>query len=147
MARAKVEPPRPQHVRVNIDAARKDDHAGRVNRSTAKNVGDDAAVVDADVFDDAVDVVGGVVDFAAGDAKHAGSHYDLSHRERLHFFLLFLRQVQTAGATDFVDAHQIIVKMLENLLGVGSAGTEFCHVGDCKHRQAIRPIVLANRRL
>jgi hypothetical protein len=28
-------------------------------------------IVDADVLDDAVDVVSGVVDFAAGDAKHA----------------------------------------------------------------------------
>ena len=61
-------------MRVNIDAAGKDDHAGRVDGAAAVDVGDDAAVGDADVLDDAVDVVGGVVDFAAGDAKHCGTH-------------------------------------------------------------------------
>ena len=57
-------------VRVDIDAAGEDDHAGGVNDATAIDVGNDLAVVDADVLDDAVDIVGGIVDFAAGDAKH-----------------------------------------------------------------------------
>jgi hypothetical protein len=60
-------------VRVDIDAAGENNHASRVDRATACHAFDDAAVVDGNIFDDAVDVVGGVVDFAAGDAKHEDS--------------------------------------------------------------------------
>ena len=58
-------------MRVNIDAARENDHPGRIDRATTHHVGNDAAIVDADVFDDAIDVVGGIIDFAAFDAKHS----------------------------------------------------------------------------
>ena len=57
-------------VRVNVDAAGEDDHPRGVDGAAALDVGDDAAVVDAEVLDDAVDAVGGVVDFSAGDSKH-----------------------------------------------------------------------------
>ena len=60
-------------VRVDIDAAGKDDHAGRVDRAAALDVGDDPAVGDADVLDHAVDAVGGIVDFPAGDSQHGVS--------------------------------------------------------------------------
>ena len=53
-------------VGVDVHAAGEDDHAGRVDGAAAFDVGDDAAIGDADVLDDAVDVVGGIVDFAAG---------------------------------------------------------------------------------
>jgi hypothetical protein len=67
-------------VRVDIDAAGEDDHAGGVDDASAVNVGNDLAVVDADVLDDAVDIVRGIVDFAAFDSKHGlplrfGRHY------------------------------------------------------------------------
>ena len=57
-------------VRVDVHAAGEDDHAGRVDGAAALDVGDDAAVGDADVLDHAVDAVGGVVDLAAGDPQH-----------------------------------------------------------------------------
>ena len=57
-------------VRVDVDAAGKDDHPGRVDRAPAFDVGDDAAVGDADVLDDAVDAVRRIVDLAAGNPKH-----------------------------------------------------------------------------
>ncbi len=72
MARAKLRAPAGD-MRVNIDAAGKDDQARGVDDAAAVDVSNDLAVVDAEVLDDAVDVVGGIVDFAAGDAKHEGS--------------------------------------------------------------------------
>ena len=63
----------PGDVGVDIHPAGEDDHARGVDGAAALDVGDDAAVADADVLDDAVDAVGGVVDFAAGDAKHGVS--------------------------------------------------------------------------
>ena len=58
-------------VRVDIDAAGKDDHAGRVDRAAAVDRRRRSCrIVDAEVLDDAVDAVGGVVDFSAGDSKH-----------------------------------------------------------------------------
>ncbi len=58
------------HVGVDVDAAGKHDHPARVERSRALGVGDDLAVSDADVANDAVDPVGRVVNFPAGDADH-----------------------------------------------------------------------------
>ena len=52
-------------VGVDIHAAGEDDHAGRVDHAAALDLGDDAAVRDADVLDHAVDAVRGIVDLAA----------------------------------------------------------------------------------
>ena len=58
-------------VRVNIDAAGKDDHPRRIDRPAAVDRRDESArIVDAEVFDLAVDAVGRVVDFSARDSKH-----------------------------------------------------------------------------
>src|SRR3989442_1382567 len=47
------------NVRVDVNAAGEDDHTGGVDGAPAVNVGNDAAIVHADVLDDAVDIVGG----------------------------------------------------------------------------------------
>ena len=58
-------------VGVDVDAAGKDDHAGRVDRAAAAST---SATMrpsrDADVLDDAVDAVGRIVDLPAGDPQH-----------------------------------------------------------------------------
>src|SRR5262249_62083712 len=86
-----VERPRGD-VGLNIDAAREDDNAGSVDNPAAFDLRDTAAVRDADVADFAVDVIGRVVDFAAGGAKHgiqlasayhAGFRAAASQRRRL----------------------------------------------------------------
>ena len=62
------------HVRVNVHAAREDQHAGRVNRAgaAAVGVGDDTAIGgDADVLHDAFDAVGRIVDLPARYPDHA----------------------------------------------------------------------------
>jgi hypothetical protein len=60
-------------VGVNVHAARENDHAGRVDRASTINVGDDATVGNANVLDNAVDVVRGIVDFSACYPKHEGT--------------------------------------------------------------------------
>ncbi len=73
----------PRDMRMHIDAAGKHHHARRVDGATALNVGDDAAVVDANVLNDAVDVVGWVVDFSASDSQHGfGLILERSHADR-----------------------------------------------------------------
>ena len=62
-------------VRVNVHAAGEDDHAGRVDGAAALHVGDDAAIGDTNILDLAVDVVRGVVDLAALDAKHLANSF------------------------------------------------------------------------
>ena len=57
-------------VRVNINPARKDDHAGGVDGASAFDIGDDAAIRDADVTDLAVNAVCRVVDRPALDPQH-----------------------------------------------------------------------------
>ncbi len=57
-------------VRVDIDAAGEDDHAGGVDGAAALDLRDDAAVRDADVADLAVDAVGGVVNPPVCDPQH-----------------------------------------------------------------------------
>ena len=60
------------NVRVDVHAAGHHDHARRVDHAGARReigVGDDAAIGDAQIFDDAVDAVRRIVDRATGDAK------------------------------------------------------------------------------
>ncbi len=61
----------PGHVRVDIDAAGKDDHPRGVDGPAAVDIstGNDAAIGDANVLDFAIDAVRGVVNFAALDAQ------------------------------------------------------------------------------
>src|SRR5262249_200279 len=61
---------RPGEGGVDGDAAGKDHQAAGVDGAAAVDVGDNLTIADADVLDAAVDVVGGVVDFPAADAKH-----------------------------------------------------------------------------
>ena len=59
------------HVRVHVHAAGKNHHAGRVDGARLPSAsGDDAAVGDADVLDDAVDAVGRIVDSSARYPEH-----------------------------------------------------------------------------
>ena len=60
-------------VRVDVDTAGEHDHAARIDGAIVLRtlrVSDDTAIGDADVFDDAVDAVGRVVDCPAADSKH-----------------------------------------------------------------------------
>src|SRR5262249_28066892 len=61
---------RPGNVRVDIYPAGKNHHARRIDRTATIDLGNDSAVGDADVSNFTVNVVGGIVNFAAGDAKH-----------------------------------------------------------------------------
>jgi len=55
-------------VGVNVDAAGEDDQAGSVDRAAGGDgAGEAAGVVDANVFDLAVDAVGRVIDFSASN--------------------------------------------------------------------------------
>src|SRR5579875_2796420 len=53
------------NVRMHVHAAGENHHAGCVDSATALDTGHDTAAGDADVADFAVDIVGGIVDFAA----------------------------------------------------------------------------------
>jgi len=60
-------------VRVDIHAAGHHDGAAGIDGASARGeigLGDEAAVSNAKVRDDAVDPVGGIVDRPTGDAKH-----------------------------------------------------------------------------
>src|SRR6185436_14105342 len=58
-------------MRVNIHAAGEDNHSACINRSATFDGGNKLpVVVDAEILDDTVDVVGWVVDLSARDAKH-----------------------------------------------------------------------------
>ena len=59
------------HMRVNVHAAGEDNHSGGINRPAPFDGRNELPlVVDAEILDDAVDLVGWVVDFSARDAKH-----------------------------------------------------------------------------
>jgi hypothetical protein len=60
------------HVRMHIDAAWKHNHARGVDRAAALNRVGDAALGDADVFDDAIQTVRGIVNFSARNPQHVG---------------------------------------------------------------------------
>src|SRR5437667_7650841 len=60
------------NVGVDVDPAGKNDHAARIDCRTAVGSSDDAAISDADVFDDAVDPVGRIVDPSARYPEHRG---------------------------------------------------------------------------
>ena len=61
----------PGDVGVDVDPARHDDHPPRVDAAgVRRHVGDDLAVLDADVAHLAGDAVGGVVHAAGGDPEH-----------------------------------------------------------------------------
>ena len=60
-------------MRVNVHAARENEHAGRVDHATAFDLGHDPAVRNTQILDDAVDAVRGIINLPAGYAQHAVS--------------------------------------------------------------------------
>jgi hypothetical protein len=59
-------------VRVNVNAARKNDHARRIDGAIRLERRYDLAIADVEVADDTVDAIGRVVNFAARDSERVG---------------------------------------------------------------------------
>ena len=55
---------------VDVDPAREDQQAACIDRAAAFDLGNDPALGDADVLDDAIEPVGRIMDLPAGDAQH-----------------------------------------------------------------------------
>ena len=51
---------------VDVDPAREDQQAARIDRAAAFDLGNDPALGDADVLDDAIEPVGRIMDLPAG---------------------------------------------------------------------------------